>query len=84
MVGYRNKNLSLSAGMINPFVDNYKSEIENRSQYASFKKTGYINESSRMLLVNLTYNFSFGRKFTGGQKRLNNMDDDSGVMKTGK
>ena len=30
------------------------------------------------------YNFSFGRKFKTGQRRVNNSDNDSGVMSTGK
>ena len=84
MAGYKYKNLSLSAGMFNPFANNYKVETENRSQYASYKKSNYIKESSRMFLLRLTYNFSFGRTFNAGQKRLNNADDDSGVMSTGK
>ena len=84
MVGYKYKNLSLTAGMFNPFVDNYKVKAENRSQYASYKKSNYIKESSQMFLLRLTYNFSFGRSFKSGQKRLNNTDDDSGVMSTGK
>jgi len=84
MFGYRNKSLSLGVGMINPFVDNYKVENENWSQYASYKKNMYIRESSRMLMFNLTYNFSFGRTFKSEQKRLNNADNDSGVMSTGK
>ncbi|KAA6314224.1 TonB-dependent receptor SusC, partial [termite gut metagenome] len=71
-------------GMFNPFVDNYKQESENRSQYASYKKSNYINESSHMLLVRFAWNFSFGRTFKADQKRLNNSDDDSGVMSTGK
>jgi hypothetical protein len=84
MVGYKHKNLSLGAGMFNPFVDNYKVEYENWSQHASFKKSMSIKESSRLFLVNLSYNFSFGRTFKAGQKRLNNTDDASGVMSTGK
>ena len=84
MLGYKHKNLSLTAGMFNPFVDNYKVEYENWSQHASYKKSNYINESSRMFLLRLSYNFSFGRSFKSGQKRLNNSDDDSGVMSTGK
>jgi len=70
--------------MFNPFADNYKQENENWSQYASYKRSNYIKESSRMFLMQFTYNFSFGRKFKGDQKRLNNTDDDSGVMSTGK
>ena len=84
MLGYKYKNLSFSAGIFNPFADNYKVDTENRSQYASYKKSMYINESSRMLLLRFAYNFSFGRSFKAGQKRLNNTDDDSGVMSTGK
>jgi hypothetical protein len=37
-----------------------------------------------MFLMSLTYNFSFGRKFNANRKRLDNSDDDSGVMSTGK
>jgi hypothetical protein len=84
MIGYKHKNLSLGAGMINPFVDNYKVEYENWSEHASFKKSMYIKESSQMAILNLTYNFSFGRTFKGGQKRLNNADNESGVMQSGK
>ena len=84
MAGYNHKDLSLSVGMFNPFVDNYKVDSENRSQYASYKKSNYLKESSRMLLLTLAYNFSFGRTFKSGQKRLNNTDDSSGVMSAGK
>lgn len=84
MLGYKHKNLSLTAGMFNPFIDNYKQQSENWSEYASYKKSNYIKESSRMLIFQLTYNFSFGRTFKSGQKRLNNTDDDSGVMSSGK
>ena len=84
MVAYKHKTLSIGAGIINPFVDNYKVQYENWSENASFKKAMYVKESSRLLTFTLTYNFSFGRTFTGGQKRLNNADNDSGVMQTGK
>jgi hypothetical protein len=70
--------------MFNPFADNYKQDSENWSQYASHKKSNYVNESSRMLVLRLSYNFSFGRSFKSGQKRLNEADDDSGVMSAGK
>ncbi|MDR0347913.1 MAG: carboxypeptidase-like regulatory domain-containing protein [Tannerella sp.] len=84
MLGYRHKNLSLTAGMFNPFVDNYKQQTENWSEYASYKKSNYVKESSRTLIFQFVYNFSFGRTFKSGQKRLNNTDEDSGVMNSGK
>lgn len=36
-----------------------------------------------MFLASVSYNFSFGRKFKAGQRRVNNSDNDSGVMSTG-
>ena len=84
MLNYKHKDLTFTAGMFNPFADNYKEDTENRSQYASYKKSLYVNESSRMFLLRLTYNFSFGRSYKAGQRRLNNADEDSGVMSTGK
>jgi len=84
MLQYSHKNISVAVGAFNPFVDNYKTEEENWSKYASFKKKNYIGESSRMFLAKFTYNFSFGRKFNAGNKRTDNQDTESGVMNTGK
>ncbi|MCD8193588.1 MAG: carboxypeptidase-like regulatory domain-containing protein [Tannerellaceae bacterium] len=81
---YNHKNLSVGGGVFNPFIDNYKVESENWSQHASYKKKMYINESSRMFMVQLSYNFSFGRSYSSGNKKLHNADSDSGVMSTGK
>lgn len=39
-----------------------------------------MKESSQMFLASVSYNFSFGRKFKAGQRRVNNSDNDSGVM----
>ncbi len=84
MLNYNHKNLSVGVGMFNPFSDNYKQERENWSKYASYHKVNYINESSQFALAKLTWNFSFGRSFKSGSKRVNNSDDNSGVMSTGK
>lgn len=81
---YNHKNLSLGLTMMMPFMDNYKTESENRSRYASYKKSNYIKESSRLVAFQLSYNFSFGRKFKSTSKRLDNSDNDSGVMSVGK
>ena len=84
MAKYNFKNLSLGIGAFNPFSDNWKVQSENWNQYASSKKTSYIKESSRLFVVSVSYNVSFGRTYKAGQKRLNNSDSDSGVMSTGK
>ena len=81
---YTHKNLRVGLGAFNPFTDNYKQQTENWNKYASYKKTNYVKESSQMFLASVSYNFSFGRKFKAGQRRVNNSDNDSGVMSIGK
>lgn len=81
---YRHKQFTCGVMALNPFVDNWKSGSENRSKYAPSKNWHYIKESSRLFAVNIAYNFSFGRKYESGSKRLNNEDNESGVLKGGK
>lgn len=84
MVQYTHKNLALTVGALNPFADNYKIDEENWSRYASYKKRNYVNESSRMFMFKINYSFSFGRRYSSAQKRLDNTDSESGVMSTSK
>jgi hypothetical protein len=84
MLGYKYKSASLTLMMLNPFVDNYKQETENWSQYASFRRAMYINDTSRFVALRFTWNFSFGQKFNAAQRKLNNADEESGVMSSGK
>ncbi|MDR0428852.1 MAG: carboxypeptidase-like regulatory domain-containing protein [Tannerellaceae bacterium] len=84
MLSYKHKNLAIAFSMYNPFVDNYKQDTGNWSRYASYHRSNYIKESSRMIAVRVAWNFSFGRTFKAEQKRINNADDDSGVMSSGK
>ena len=84
MLQYTHKNLAVGVGAFNPFINNYKVDQENWSKHASHKKSSYINESSRMFMAQISYSFSFGRKFNTAQKRLDNSDTESGVMSTGK
>lgn len=81
---YKHKNLSAGIGVFNPFIDNFKLDKENWNCLASYKRSTYIKESSRLFTVNLSYHFSFGRTYAASGKRLNNSDTDAGVMSTGK
>ena len=72
--------LMVGLRVINPFTDNYKQETENWNQYASFRRSNYIKESSRLFIATISYNFSFGRKFSAGQKKVNNADNDLSLI----
>lgn len=81
---YKLKNLSVGAMMLNPFINNWKVGKENRNEYAPSKNWTYVKDSSHVLALKLTYNFSFGRKYESASKRLNNQDSDSGILNGGK
>ncbi|WP_287619348.1 TonB-dependent receptor [Parabacteroides sp.] len=84
MVMYRHKNLMVGVGAMNPFADNFKIVNENWNKMASYKRTSYVNESSKMFFVRLAWNFSFGRKYNAKPKKLNNQDTDTGILNAGK
>jgi hypothetical protein len=59
-------------------------DFENHSQYGAYKKTRYVASATRLVMLKVAYQFAFGRTFSGKTKQLNNADNDSGVLKTGK
>lgn len=84
MVNYRHKGWTFGAGMLNPFSSQLRVESENRNQYASNNRVEFANDSAHMAILQVSWNFSFGRKHNSAAKRLNNSDSDSGVVKAGK
>jgi hypothetical protein len=67
--------------MINPFIDNYRRDSWNRNQYANYKSSLYFKESSRLFAVTLSWGLNFGKKYKADQKRLENSDSGSSIMK---
>ena len=84
MLNYKWKDLRVGAGVINPFTNDYKTISENWNQYASSRKSNHLQESAHMAFITLSYNFSFGRHYKSGSKKVSNQDSDSGIMQTGK
>lgn len=81
---YKYKQLNVGVITLNPFVDNWKIGTENRNQYTPSKNWQYIKESSRVFTITLSWNFSFGHEYKTLTKRLDNQDNDSGLMNSGK
>lgn len=70
--------------MNNPFMDNYRIGCENWNRRAGNTSYQYVNETSRMLLVKVTYGMDFGRKRKTAAKRIQNEDTDTGILKGNK
>lgn len=83
-VDYRYKQLSVGVMTLNPFTNNYHNGDENFSALAPSKNWWYLKESSRLFVIHLSWNFSFGRKFQSVEKRLYNEDSNQGTLKSGK
>lgn len=80
MLNFNAGKFTVGAGIMLPFSSQYKRYGENRNRYASDKMNTYANDFSRMILLKFAWNFNYGRKVKGGNKRFNNEDRDSGIM----
>jgi hypothetical protein len=80
---YFKKNYTLSLAMNNPFMNNYRIGFKNFSKQAPYQNYQYINETSKMFLVRWTWNFDYGRKYKSKKQKIQNEDNDTGIMKSG-
>lgn len=79
-LGYKKPKWSVMIGAFNPFGGQYKRDNENRSELNPVKSTISTESLTRMYTIKFTFNLDFGRKFSGGDKRINNSDTSSGIM----
>jgi hypothetical protein len=81
-VKYKYKALQIGTGVMNPFLANgTPSGSKHLSSIAKRESWSYTKDYGNMVYVNLSWSFNFGRKYSGGQKRLNNSDNDSGIVR---
>ncbi len=81
MLMYNHGKFSVGAGMMLPFSSQYKRHEENWSKYVSSTSDMYANDFSRMVLLKFAWNFNYGRKVQGGNKRIHNSDTDTGIIR---
>jgi hypothetical protein len=84
ILNYKYRNANFGIGASNPFANVHRQDSESRSEYASYKRSLYINDSARMFFFTFSWNVTFGRSYQSGNKRLNNSDNNAGVMEAGK
>jgi len=78
---YNLKNLSLSATWHCPFnKKGYYYCTKGLSDMHKFVGENWTVENGNMIVLNLTWNFSFGKKFNKGNKTLWNGGYDNGVV----
>lgn len=78
--GYNKGRWSIQAFVVNPFTNDYHQEVKNLSRLASNRQYAYTDVLNRMVMVNLSFNLGFGKQQKNSQKRINNSDNDTGIL----
>lgn len=78
--GYNKGRWSIQAFVINPFTNDYHQEVVNLSRLASNRQYAYTDVLNRLVLVNLSFNLGFGKQQKDSKKRINNSDNDTGIL----
>jgi len=79
---YKLDKFSMSAYYKHSF--GWDSGRDNLNQYASNNIRNYSPDTKNVFFIDFIWNFQFGRKYSSGQKKINNSDNDSGIMNISK
>ena len=78
--GYNHDKFSIQGMILNPFTKRYEQGVENLSVLAPNKQLAYSTQLSRIVMLNFSFNLDFGKQNRNGVKRINNIDNDSGIL----
>ena len=84
MATWTHKRLQLGLGMMFPFTNNYKTGVERLSNIAPYKAWTYTKEAGQMVAIRINYNIEFGHQRAAKEKRMNNRDNDAGIIQFSK
>ncbi|MDR1369417.1 MAG: TonB-dependent receptor family protein [Dysgonamonadaceae bacterium] len=65
----------------NPFFSSLKNQFETKSKQTYQLKTINFGDNGNVFSLRLAYLFSFGRDYNTSNKKVNNSDAESGIMK---
>ena len=79
-VGYNAETWALQTMMMNPFTNDYHQGVENVSYLAPNKQLAFSKDFTRMFLLNVSFHLDFGKQRNTASKRINNADNDTGIL----
>ena len=77
-IQYNADNFSFGIGAFNPFKNVSRTIAESKNNQAPFRRESF-SSASQTIVATLTWNFSFGKTHSSGNKSLNNQDADYGI-----
>ncbi len=78
--GYNKPKWSLMAGAMNPIGSDYKTRNENWSRLVSSRSQLIGDNLTPLFFIRGSISINFGRQFKTGNRRINNTDNDAGIM----
>ena len=79
-LGYNKEKWAVQMLVWNPFTDDYHQGIENVSKLAPNKQLAFSKDFTRMMMLNVSFNLSFGKQKQMARKRIENSDTDAGIL----
>ena len=79
-LGYNKEKWAIQMMVWNPFTDDYHQGVENISKLAPNKQLAFSKDFTRMVMLNVSFNLSFGKQKQTARKRIDNSDKDTGIL----
>ena len=79
-VGYNHEKFSIQGMILNPFTKRYEQSVDNLSELAPNKQLAYSTQLSQIVMLNVSFNLGFGKHYNSSRKRINNSDNESGIL----
>ena len=79
-LGFNKEKWAIQMMMWNPFTDDYHQGRENVSKLAPNKQLAFSKDFTRMVMLNVSFNLSFGKQKQTTRKRIENSDTDAGIL----
>ena len=80
VLGYNREKWAIQAMVWNPFTDDYHQDVENVSKLAPNKQLAFSKDFTRVFMLNVSFNLSFGKQKQVTDKRIDNSDTDTGIL----
>lgn len=81
---YNYKDWNFGVMVFDPFVNDYKVKSENWNRYAGYQQTMTSDMVKQMVVVSVSWNLNWGRRYEAGEQRINNTIGGGGVNAAGK
>ena len=79
-LGYNKGKWAVQMMTMNPFTNDYHQGRENLSKLAPNKQLAFSKDFTRMVMLNVSFNLSFGKQKRIESQRIKNSDTDAGIL----